>query len=193
MLPNEVVFSDLEIKELLKAWGAISLAFSIANGGGDLFNPRLLALSGLTVGIGFLVHEIGHKYIAQRFGFPAEFRSFDTMLILAVLLSFSGFVFAAPGAVFIGGLPTTEENGKISAAGPGASLLLALSFLLLSFLFNPTHPSLLILNNGFAINSWWAFFNLLPIGNFDGPKIWRWNKITYLTMVVTAFSFSFLI
>ena len=189
MLPNEVVFSDLEIKELLKAWGAISLAFSIANGGGALFNPRLLALSGLTVGVGFLVHEMGHKYLAQRFGFPAEFRSFNTMLLLAILMSFSGFVFAAPGAVFIGGLPTTEENGKISAAGPGASLLLALSFLLLSFLFAP----LPIFVNGSAINSWWAFFNLLPLPNFDGPKIFRWNKAVYAALTLTAFAFSFLI
>ena len=185
-----MVFSDLEIKELLKAWGAISVAFAIASGGvSSLFDPQTLSLSALTVGLGFLVHEIGHKFVAQKFGFPAEFRAFDTMLVLAILLSFTGFVFAMPGAVFIAGLPTTEENGKISAAGPGASLLLALSFLALSFFFNP----LPIFTHGFAINSWWALFNLLPFGNFDGPKIWRWNKIIYFAMLVTAFSFSFLI
>jgi len=185
-----MVFSDTEIKELLKAWAAISVAFSIANGGsGAVFNPRLLALSGLTVGIGFLVHEMGHKFVAQRFGFPAEFRAFNTMLLLAILMAFSGFVFAAPGAVFIAGLPTTEENGKISAAGPGASLLLAIFFLLLSILFQP----LPIFISGFAINSWWAFFNLLPFGNFDGPKIWRWNKGVYGALLLTAFTFSFLI
>ena len=185
-----MVFSDTEIKELLKAWAAISVAFAIANGGsGAIFSLHLLALSGLTVGIGFLVHEVGHKFVAQRFGFPAEFRAFDTMLILALLLSFTGFVFAVPGAVFIAGLPTTEENGKISAAGPGTSLLLALSFLLLSFLFTP----LPIFVNGFAINSWWALFNLLPFGNFDGPKIWRWNKAVYGTLILTAFAFSFLL
>ena len=184
-----MVFSDTEIKELLKAWAAISVAFAIASGGGLLFGPRLFALSGLTVGVGFLVHEMGHKYIAQRFGFPAEFRAFDTMLILAVLLSFTGFVFAVPGAVFIAGLPSTEENGKISAAGPGASLLLAILFLALSTFFIPTP----IFSHGFAINSWWAFFNLLPFGNFDGPKIYRWNKGVYGAMAVTAFVFSFLI
>ncbi len=188
-----MVFSDTEIKELLKAWAAISLAFSIASDGGSLFSPRLLALSALTVGVGFLVHEIGHKFVAQRFGFPAEFRAFDTMLALAILLSFTGFVFVAPGAVFIAGLPTNEENGKISAAGPGASLLLASSFLILSILLNPTRQSFSILSQGFAINSWWAFFNLLPFGNFDGPKIWRWNKVAYGLMAVTAFVFSFLI
>lgn len=187
-----MVFSDTEIKELLKSWAAISIAFSIASDSSSLFSPRLLALSALTVGVGFLVHEMGHKFVAQRFGFPAEFRAFDTMLIFAILFSFTGFVFAFPGAVFIAGLPTTEENGKISAAGPGASLGLATFFLLLSILLNPSR-SLLILNHGFAINSWWAFFNLLPFPNFDGPKIWRWNKGMYGVMAVTAFAFSFLV
>ncbi len=185
-----MVFSDTEIKELLKAWVAISVAFAIASGGGSLFDPRTLSLSALTVGLGFLVHEIGHKFVAQRFGYPAEFRAFDTMLVMAILLSLvTHWVFAVPGAVFIAGLPTTQENGKISAAGPGASLLLAVSFLILSTLFKPIP----IFTHGFAINSWWAFFNLLPIGNFDGPKIYRWNKMVYGAMVVTAFVFSFLL
>jgi len=187
-----MVFSDTEIKELLKAWAAISVAFAIASDGGSLFDPRTLSLSALTVGLGFLVHEMGHKFVAQRFGYPAEFRAFDTMLIVAILLSFTGFVFAMPGAVFIAGLPTNEENGKISVAGPGASLLLAVSFLLLSFLFDSS-KSFLIISQGFQINAWWAFFNLLPIGNFDGPKIWRWNKGVYGALLLTAFVFSFLI
>ena len=182
-------FSDLEIRELLKAWAAISIAFAIASDGSSLFDPKMLSLSALTVGLGFLVHEMGHKYIAQRFGYPAEFRAFDTMLVLAILLSFTGFVFAMPGAVFIAGLPTTQENGKISAAGPGASLLLAISFLILSILLNPIP----IFTHGFAINSWWAFFNLLPFGNFDGPKIWRWNKGVYGALLLTASVFSFVI
>jgi Zn-dependent protease len=51
----------------------------------------------------------------------------------------------------------------------------------------------LILEQGFAINAWWAFFNLLPFPNFDGPKIFRWNKVVYGLMAATAFSFSFLL
>lgn len=183
-----MVFSDTEVKELLKAWAAISIAFTIASGG-SLFDLQTLSLSALTVGLGFLVHEMGHKFVAQRSGYPAEFRAFNTMLVFAILFSFTGFVFAFPGAVFIGGLVTKDENGKISAAGPGASLLLAVSFLLLSILFSP----LPIFTHGFAINSWWAFFNLLPFPNFDGPKIWRWNRVVYGAMAVTAFAFSFLV
>jgi Zn-dependent protease len=166
----------------------------VAQSGRSLFNLQLLALSGLTVGIGFLFHEMGHKFVAQRMGFPAEFRAFDTMLVVAILLSFTGFVFAAPGAVFIGGLPTLptkDENGKISTAGPGASLLLATFFLIPSLLFNTNSKAALILEQGFAINAWWAFFNLLPFPNFDGPKIFRWNKVVYGLMAATAFTFYF--
>jgi Zn-dependent protease len=184
-----LVFTDTEIKELLKAWAAISLAFAVAISGGRLFVPQLIALSGLTVGIGFLLHELGHKFVAQRYGFPAEFRSFDTMLLLAVLLSFSGFVFAAPGAVFIGGLPTPDENGRISAAGPGTSLLLATLFFLMTLVFGSSP----LLTYGFQINSWLAFFNLLPMWNFDGIKIFRWNRFVYTAMALTAFLFSFLL
>jgi Zn-dependent protease len=182
-------FSEREIKELLKAWAAISLAFAIAMGGVNSFSLKLLTLSGLTVGIGFLLHELGHKFVAQTYGYPAEFRSFDTMLLLAVLLSFSGFVFAAPGAVFIGLMPTLEENGKISAAGPLASLGIALIFLLLQTLVGPS----LLFSYGFQINSWLAFFNLLPILNLDGSKILAWNKGVYALLVLTAFFFSFVI
>jgi len=191
-----MVFSDTEVKELLKAWVAISVAFAIASGGlNSLFNPQTLSLSALTVGLGFLIHEMGHKFVAQKMGFPAEFRAFDTMLILAILLSFTGWVFAAPGAVFIGGWPTKEENGRISTAGPGSSLLLTTLFWLLLTLLNPikSSPSWELLNGGFRINGWWAFFNLLPLPNFDGPKIFRWNKMVYGVMAVTAFAFSFLI
>lgn len=182
-------FSDREIKELLKSWAAISLAFAIAMGGTRSFSLNLFALSGLTVGIGFLLHELGHKFVAQTYGYPAEFRSFDTMLILAVLLSFSGFVFAAPGAVFIGSLPTPEENGKISAAGPLASIALAITFLTAGTLLGPSP----LFSYGFQINSWLAFFNLLPILNLDGAKILAWNKGVYAVLTLTAFFLSFAI
>jgi len=187
-----VVFSDTEIKELLKAWAALSVAFAIASRDGSFFSPRLLASSALTVGLGFLIHEMGHKFVAQKFGYPAEFRSFDTMLLAAILFSFTRFVFALPGAVFVGGLPTPDENGRISVAGPGASILLSSIFLTLVGLFGQTSFGDL-LSDGFRINAWWALFNLLPVANLDGRKIFRWNKFVYSGMVLTAFVFFFVI
>ena len=93
--------SEKELKDLLKAWIAVSIAFAIAMRGSSLFSADFyfkFVISAMTVGAGFLLHELGHKIAAQRYGCFAEFRSFDNMLILAIAMSFFRVIFAAPGA-----------------------------------------------------------------------------------------------
>ena len=173
--------SKTEIKDLLKAWLAISLAFGII-----LFSTEgylsAFIISAIAVGFGFLLHELGHKVVAQHYHLFAEFRSFDKMLILAILMSFLGFVFAAPGAVMIHGryFLDYKKNGKISLAGPLVNLILAIIFLILISL--NIFP--LLSSYGFMINTWIALFNMIPIGNFDGKKILTWNKFIYFTFVI---------
>jgi Zn-dependent protease len=114
------------------------------------------------------------------------------MLILAVIMAyFAGIVFAAPGAVMISGPVGVKRNGKISAAGPGVNLILALVFLWF-LLMSPEGILKIIAFYGFFINSWLALFNLIPIGNFDGRKVLRWNKTVYGVMVAIAFGLMFL-
>ena len=186
--------SEKEILDLLKAWIAISIAFAIAMQGPSFsadFYVRFIIAS-LTVGTGFLLHEMGHKIVAQRYGCFAEFRSFDNMLVLAVIMSFFGFIFAAPGAVMISGRITKKKNGIISAAGPIVNLFLALIFLILLFLDIPNFLKT-IAHHGFIINSWLALFNMLPFWLFDGYKIFKWNKIVYGAIGCTAIGFMLLI
>lgn len=193
-------FSREEIKHLLMAWFAISLAFGILNVRGGNFGfayPIFLVLSfvvsAITVGIGFLLHELAHKYVAQKYGCWAEFRADQNMLIFAVLMAaFAGFLFAAPGAVFIHGYVTIERNGKISLAGPAVNLILAMIFLSLG-IFIPIEIIQYIAIMGFRINSWLALFNMIPLGNFDGIKIWRWSKPAYLITIGIAVVLNFLI
>ncbi|MDP6642163.1 MAG: site-2 protease family protein [Candidatus Nanoarchaeia archaeon] len=176
-------FSQLEIKELIKAWLAISIAFGIVLKGNFGFIQSFI-LAALTVGVGFLLHELAHKVVAQRYRCWAEFRAFDQMLILAILMSFFGFVLAAPGAVFIRGNINNEKNGKISVAGPITNIVLAILFY---GLLQITTGSLgLIASYGLRINSWLALFNMIPVWNFDGSKIIRWNKIVYAIVVIIA-------
>lgn len=180
-------FSEEELNQLLKAWVALSFAFAIAMGGGVLGSGFINAfvLSGLTVGLAFLLHELSHKFVAQKFGCWAEFRSFDLGLILAVLMAFSGFIFAAPGAVMIAGLVTTEENGKIAVAGPITNLLLAGLFVLAGS-FIPVVGLSSLFSYGFRINSWLAFFNLLPFWQLDGFKVFSWSRGVWFGLIVLA-------
>ncbi|MBI2558361.1 hypothetical protein HYW20_03485 [Candidatus Woesearchaeota archaeon] len=181
--------SESELKDALKAWIAISVAFAIVMGSGlSSFYTRFIIAS-LTVGMGFLLHELGHKIVAQRYGCFAEFRSFDNMLLLAIAMSFFGFVFAAPGAVMISGRINNAKNGKISAAGPVVNLGLALIFLTLA-VFPLSSLLKTIAYYGFLINSWLALFNMIPFWLFDGYKILRWSKAFYAIIVAVAFAFT---
>lgn len=169
-----------EIGDIVKSWAAISLAFTIlmTSGHGTLDFIVVFLISGLTVGVGFIFHELAHKMMAQRFGCFEEFIANTQMLLFAVFSAFLGFVFAAPGAVYISGPIGRRENGIISAAGPAMNIIIALVFRLL--------PLGVISSYGANINGWLAFFNLIPVMEFDGSKVWRWNKGIYAVLIVIA-------
>ena len=187
--------SSEELKQIGIAWLLISVAFAILNTNGDLagfvsagFVAALLA-SGLTVGIGFLFHELAHKIVAQHYRCWAEFRADFTMLMLAIAMSFFGFLFAAPGAVYIRGNITKKQNGIISLAGPFMNFVLALLFLA-GYLAGIKQGILgTIVYEGFTINSWLGLFNMIPFGWFDGAKIIDWDRRAYF---ISVFALAFL-
>ena len=185
-------FSPLELQHLFRAWLVISIAFAILLSGGFSFSTQFLGaviMAAITVGLGFLLHELAHKFLAQRYGCIAEFRAFDTMLLLALLMSFFGFILAAPGAVFIHGNVNAARNGRISAIGPLVNIILAFAFfVLLQLLLIVSAGDILarLAFYGLSINGWLALFNLLPFWQLDGTKVLRWNKKIYALMVAAA-------
>ncbi len=185
-------FSSTELQHLFRAWLVISVAFAILLSHGFSFSLQFLSavvLAAVTVGLGFLLHELSHKFLAQRYGCIAEFRAFDKMLLLSLVMSFFGFILAAPGAVFIHGRVNIARNGRISAVGPLVNIILAFLFFtaaVASSKFYP-HPLLLTLTNyGMLINAWLGLFNLLPFWQIDGVKILQWNKKVYALMAAAA-------
>ncbi len=190
---GKISTSRTEIVDILKAWLALSLAFTFIYAGasvlgGDLNRifslnfVSLFAISMFTAGLGFLLHELSHKLVAQHFGCAAEFRAWDQLLYLAVGLAvFIGFIFAAPGAVMISGMITRKENGLISVAGPATNYILAMIFLVLSYLL-PQWINVFAI--GFSINIWLGLFNLIPFGPLDGKKVFYWNKIVWGGMMI---------
>jgi Zn-dependent protease len=173
---------EYEIKELVKAWAAISLAFGIIilqQVHTISFIPCII-IAALTVGLGFVAHELCHRYFARKFGKHAEFKANNLMLLIAIMMSFFGFVLAAPGAVIISGFATKKEGGIIAASGPAANLTLAILFIPFIFIF----PA--IAYYGLMINAWLALFNLIPFPGFDGHRVLEWSKPAYILMLAIA-------
>jgi Zn-dependent protease len=200
-----------EEADLFVAWLAISLAFTIIQvapngimGSMRSVNPLtalvLFGISLLTVGIGFILHEMAHKFTAIRYGYWAEFRKDNSMLLVAVALAaLVGFVFAAPGATVISGNTqdgrglSREQNGKISAAGPLVNLLLCIVFAVLLLIAGGAgalNSGKLLAQIGFAgvqINAMIAAFNMLPISILDGNKVFSWNIPVFFILILAAF------
>ncbi|WP_053949368.1 Zn-dependent protease [Halolamina sediminis] len=186
-------FSASEIQDLLIAWLALGLAFAIffAGGGNRAIalltgNPTAFAIalvvSLLTAGIGFLLHEIGHKVMAVRYGNIAAFRAEYNMLFLAIMSAFLGFIFAAPGAVHHRGRLTDRQHGLIALAGPAVNIVLAAVFVPLWVGGLTLDIGLLELlgGRGLAVNLFLAAFNMIPIGALDGRTVIDWSKAVWV-------------
>lgn len=188
-------FTASEVRDLIIAFIVISLCFAIVNGGRDV-NAILSILPIVMVGVGagFILHELGHKFVSMKYGYWAEFRLWPQGLIFALVTSFFGFVFAAPGAVYTyANYMTDEITGKISIAGPIVNIALALVFLAIGAAVYPSAFTsdnsaliFLICLAGYSVNSFLAVFNLLPIGNLDGSKVLRWNVGIWIVTIAVA-------
>jgi len=198
---QEKVFSGIEIRDIIVAWAGLGLAFFLAidgvsnilsgNGGRVICDStaclsllEIIAIALATVGSGFVLHELSHKFIAQRYGYWAEFRMWPLGLVLALITSAIGFIFAAPGATYISGMNISrEENGKISLAGPLTNVAVAVIFLPIWLLSNSLFTFFLGFE-GMYINIFLALFNLLPIMPLDGAKVFGWSKTKWVAVFV---------
>jgi Zn-dependent protease len=197
-LRSEHVFSALEVRDIAVAWLGLGVAFflsfvsqnfGIGNLPAAVSNAPLDALTILgielvTVGSGFVLHELSHKFTAQRYGYWAEFRMWPLGLVFALVTSLLGIIFAAPGATYISGMNISEaENGKISIAGPLTNVAVALCFLpIWLFLSSMGFYWHLLGFEGVFVNVFLAAFNLLPLMPLDGAKVFHWNKLIWAVL-----------
>lgn len=178
--------------DLVIAWLAIAIAFTlifIRNHVDPLTALAYFGISLLTVGVGFVLHELAHKFTAMRFGYWAEFRKDNQMLLVAVVLAaLVGVVFAAPGATVVyGDRIDRRQDGLISAAGPVMSLILALGFAVLYLAVPPGGILWLLGLFGMRINAMLAAFNMLPVSVLDGRKVLAWNPLIFGVLIAASF------
>ncbi len=191
-------FGTEEIRDIVIAMLVLSLAFTILYRNNSIQSyleyhfgsgaswGLLFVICLVLVFFSFLLHEFGHKFTAQRYGMKSEFRLSWVGLLITLVTSFIGFLFAAPGAVVIYGNPDRETNGRIAVAGPVVNVVLAFVGIAGCLLTNYGGIEVLIFSMFAYLNGFLAFFNLLPIPPLDGSKIFAWNKVLYVVVMVVA-------
>jgi Zn-dependent protease len=190
-----------ERNDLLISWVVLVIGFSLVIGGRRVPSLDLIIVSALGVGTGFLLHELAHKFMAQRYGYWAEYRANKSGLLIIVVMSLIGFLLAAPGAVLIQKVstpyqPTSYSYGEnqirarkeqlwISLSGPMTNIILAVLFLAL-YISSIMASRLLMSAAYFAffINLYLAAFNLIPFGPLDGRKIFEANRLAWAIVAV---------
>ena len=198
-------FAPGEVAQILIAWVVLSFALSVTDieglftGTGSLADVAAAFIAAAT---GFVLHEMGHKFVAMGRGYVAHFRIWAWGIALALItsiLSQGQFIFGAPGAVYIAPAASAisfgaytygtqrnviRDNAIISAAGPGTNLAFMLFFLLLTLILPASGFWSTVADYGFTLNMGLGSFNMLPIPPLDGYKIFKGSVPLGLLMAV---------
>ncbi len=209
-----------ELIDLLLSFIVLTVAFSMVGGGLGGITAEGIVIVAVAVGSGFMLHELAHKFVAQRYGYWAEYKASMFGLVLTILMAVTiGIVFAAPGAVVIRkpqysmqssyseqddayweGLERRigNEDLWISLAGPMTNIILvALAFASIMYMKSALPLEALVGNlyvaiavRAFQVNLMLAAFNLIPIDPLDGSKVFRGNPLVWAAVGVPTILFA---
>ena len=153
-----ITFQFAGIPVRIELWFWITLFF--LGGGLHISGSQDMIYTGLFMFAGFIsifIHELGHAMTVRSFGVPSAIR----------LMAFGGL------AAYPAGTLNRKQTFLVSAAGPGAQVVLGLLALLVSRYLPMPEQSLLrvLLFYLIWISFIWAGFNCLPIYPLDGGQM----------------------
>ena len=209
---RENIMLRKELEDILIADLVLTIAFALVMVGGiENIAPLIgtfiyfLPISFVAVSLSFVLHELMHKFTAEKFGAIAGFRTSMYGLAITLLTSFFGFLIGIPGATMIYTHNFTKrEDGIVSIAGPLTNFAIFIIFLSIGLFAFPnflenvmlslsssyyTLPYLQnLINMVLFISILLAFFNMLPIYPLDGSKVLRWNKPVFFAVIIIIFA-----
>lgn len=195
---RENVHDFHELRDIVIADIVLIIAFSFTLYGGVFgagqSNPislvALVPIVALAVTLSFVLHELMHKFMAQRYGAVAAFRTSYSGLMITLLTGLMGFLIGIPGAtvIYTSGF-TKRQNGIVSLAGPLTNFAVFGIFLAIALVFGSSLGAYLqyAVSLTLTISILLAFFNMLPIFPLDGSKVLHWNRPIYFGTVGIIF------
>ncbi|MGC9071377.1 MAG: site-2 protease family protein [Acidilobus sp.] len=140
--------------------------------------------------VGMVIHELMHRNVARRYGLRSRYVVNPIGVMLTLITTPLPFKIIAPGytSVYSLGLasPWRERRGFAASviAGPMSNIALSLATLAAGGLLLLARLSIVLMASqwliGFSwVNSYLAFFNLLPIPPLDGSKIFRFSVLLW--------------
>lgn len=176
---------------LLIAATIISLVF----GSDYLLKGNLLGflIAAIASTIAVIPHELAHKWTAIRLGCSSRYVLSPTgaLLTLITAIPFIPIKFIMPGYVVVASPYYDPEinkriDGITSLSGPVVNIvvasvaLLVLNLLIKFGVLSLTTGIIWLTYSIAAINSWVAFFNLLPVPPLDGSKVISWKPLLWV-------------
>ena len=150
--------------------------------------PLVMLVSLFSIVLAFSAHEGAHRFISIRLGAIAFFKKWNTGLLLIIISSLLGSLFATAGAVQFTGITDKSKIGKSALAGPATNLIIGTSVYGVYMLGGFSSGSLFgfFMINIYRINLWLGLFNMIPIPPIDGSKVFGWNIKIFLIVFIVA-------
>jgi len=182
-------FGKIEVRDLIISALLVSAVGLSWLGQGLLTRPPAIVVILVLAFTGsFLLHELAHKTVAQRYGLWAEFRLtlFGALITLISIVS-PFFKIISPGAVMIAGVTDKDRVGKTAISGPLTNIVICIGSFVLTFITPQGNLFFEVALFAAAFNAFIAALNLLPFGMFDGWKVFQWSKLMWvLTFVLSV-------
>ncbi len=198
MVKQDRILLDREVKDFLLAIMVLFTGYVISIYVDTRFPlsslPLVLLVSLFSIVLAFSAHEGAHRFVSIRLGAIAFFKKWNLGLLLIIVSSLLGSLFATAGAVQFTGITDKSKIGKSALAGPATNLIIGTAVFGIYFISGFSSVSLagFFLINVYRINLWLGLFNMIPIPPIDGSKVLMWDIKIFVIVLVIAIALNVL-